>query len=132
MLTTHFKNCKPCGQTRDRSKCQTRGISVPGGKECSANLDSGAIYVWEEVEVVTDDEGNVIGVEPLGEPVIIDMESGSLSEHFDIEGPIPDDPLEVEVPDDVDLYFKATLTTDGETVNYQLKIKNGQVQFIRP
>ncbi len=108
-------------------------VVTPSGRyNYSANLESGTIYAWENIELVTDSEGNVIDIIMLGDPIVIAMESGSLSEHFQIEGPIPDDPLEVEVPDDVDLYFKAKLTTDARTVNYKLKIKNGQVQFIKP
>ncbi|MFC1717115.1 hypothetical protein ACFL6S_25860 [Candidatus Poribacteria bacterium] len=108
-------------------------VITPSGRyNYSAKLESGTIYVWENVIVTTDDQGNITGVEPDGDPIVIAMESASSNEHFDIEGPIPDNPHEVEVPDDVDLYFKATLTTDDGTVKYQLKIKNGQVQFIRP
>ncbi len=108
-------------------------VITPSGRyNYSAKLESGTVYAWENVIVTTDDQGNIIDVKPDDDPIVIDLESGRLNEHFDIEGPIPDDPLEVEVPDDVDLYFKAKLTTDDGTVNYQLKIKNGQVQFIRP
>ena len=107
-------------------------IAPSGQYNYSANLTNGIIHAYESVTVCTDDEGNIIGIEPDSDPVNIVMESGSLNEHFSIEGPIPDDPLEVEVPDDVDLYFKATLIIDGETFNYQLKIKNGQVKFIKP
>ena len=107
-------------------------ITPSGQYNYNAKLESGTVYVWEDIELVTDSEGNVIDIITLGDPIIITLESGSLNEHFDIEGPIPDDPLDVEVPDDVDLYFKATLTTDEGTVDYQLKIKNGQVQFIKP
>jgi len=101
-------------------------IAPSGQYNYSAKLGGGKIYVWENVTL--DDEGIV----PVGDPIVIDMESGNLSEHFSIELPIPDDPLEVEVPDDVNLYFKTTLIIGDATVNYQLKIKDGDVQFIKP
>ena len=107
-------------------------ITPSGQYNYSANLDGGAIYAWENVIVIKDDAGNVVDVVPDGNPIIIDMESGDLSEHFSMELPIPDDPLEVEVPDDVNIYFKTTLIIGDATVNYQLKIKNGDVQFIKP
>ena len=108
-------------------------VVTPSGQfSYSANLDAGTIYAWEEVAIITDDDGNVIDIQPDGDPIVLDMESGKLSEHFTIEGPIPEDPNDVEVPDDVNLYFKAKLLIDGETINYQLLIKDGQVAFIRP
>lgn len=108
-------------------------VITPSGRyNYSAKLEEGAIYAWESVEAITDDDGNIIDIVPEGIPIVLDMKSGKLNEHFKIEGPIPDDPLDVVVPDDVDLYFKANLVIDGETVKYQLKVKNGQVLFIKP
>jgi len=72
-----------------------------------------------------------------GVPLPIKLISGSLNEHFiPGYGFDPIDPAKDIVPDDVDLFFKSTLSTkdkDGKvyTFSLDLKLKHGQVQFIR-
>jgi hypothetical protein len=57
--------------------------------------------------------------------------SAMLSEHFTIEPPIPDNPEEFEVPQDVDLFFKVKhATLYGMSFDLMLKLKHSELQFI--
>jgi hypothetical protein len=67
--------------------------------------------------------------------LVIFFESATLSEHFTIEGEIPEDPEEVEVPEDVNLFFKVQdaklLKPDIEgSFDLMLKLKHGSLLFI--
>jgi hypothetical protein len=66
-------------------------------------------------------------------PVPIKLVSGSLNEHFKIQAdlPTPIDPNKIPVPDDVDLFFKSVLSIGNNTFRLDLKLKHGDVQFIK-
>jgi len=69
-------------------------------------------------------------------PLVFEFESASLSENFFIQGDIPEDPLEIEVPPDVNLFFKvkgARLIEPmpiDDSFNLMFKIRRGDLQFI--
>lgn len=75
------------------------------------NYDSGTIYAW-----------NVNGTQ-----VVIPMQSATLTEHFTLKGPLPEDPFNVSPTKDVDLLFQAKLGTYPNTFNFVLLIWNGEV-----
>ncbi len=69
--------------------------------------------------------------------LMFEFEWARLIENFKIEGDIPEDPMEIVVPEDVNLFFKvndATLIVDGqpasEPFNLMFKIRRGDLQFI--
>lgn len=78
--------------------------------------------------------------------LVFEFESATLFERFTIEGEIPDDPLEIEVPPDVNLFFKVREATlievcwpeadycmdvdDGVPFNLMFRLRRGDLQFI--
>ncbi len=87
-----------------------------------ADLGPGTIYA-----TTTYSNGNG---KPKCITIPISMESASINEHYVVQD--PENPDEVPL-DSVDLYFKTTLILDGgQTFDFSLKLKSGQVQIIRP
>jgi len=87
-----------------------------------ANLGPGTIYA---TTIYSKGNGK-----PKCMVVPISMESASINEHYVVQD--PENPNEAPL-DSMDIYFKTTLILDGEqTFDFSLKLKDGQVQIIRP
>ena len=74
----------------------------------------------------------------LGEeqPLVFEFDWARLLENFRIEGEIPEDPTTIEVPEDVNMFFKvngarliAPMEID-DPFNLMFKIRRGDLQFI--
>jgi len=85
----------------------------------------GFIYVWEKMPKF-DKNGNP--KKPYD--FILPMNSASLIEQFQLDGPLTTDPFHVKAPDDTSLIFNTELAPEGlGTVNFRLVIQRGNVIF---
>ncbi len=117
-------------------------ILTPSGRyEYYAKLEAGMIYATTTENNFPADCLDLIG--SLEKPnkllnladLVIFFECATLSEHFIIEGEIPEDPEEVEVPEDVNLFFKVKDARLVEpyiegSFDLMLDLQHGDLQFI--
>jgi hypothetical protein len=104
---------------------------VAEGTEHLVITESGQYNYWADLGLgeiyVTTANSNGNG---KSKPIIIPIESASISEHYNLQDSSSEDPNLAPI-DSVDLYFKATLVLDGEqTFDFTLKLKSGEVQII--
>ncbi len=78
------------------------------------NYGYGTIYAWDTFGAT-------------GTPVVIPMQSATLTEQFTLKGPLPENPFNVSPTKDVDLLFQAKLGTSTNTFNFVLLILNGEI-----
>jgi hypothetical protein len=87
--------------------------------------NSGTISVWGQMP-----KFNKKGNPKTPCDFTIPMNSASLIEQFQLDGPLTTDPFHVKAPDDTSLIFRARLAPDGfGIINFMLIIQEGIVTF---